>query len=350
MKSKKVYVVFASLILFVFLFSACAPEAAAPGEQPTNTAAAAEQLKVIFMTEDPIGVNPYFITAQDGLKRAETDFNLVTKVVEGTSDPTTTEENLRAAAREDWDLYILMTFGFTDVLNEVAPQYPDKIFVCVDCAVDQPNVLNVDFKTQEAAYLLGIAGGLITKTNVVGNIGPVEMPFMTRWTKSFADAAEFINPDVTVLPTLWVGDWADPATAKELALTLADQGADVINGVAAAGNPGVFEAAQEKNFLTTGVDINECPKAPGYIIDSTLKRVDNAVYSIIQDKLNGTLSGGFVAYGLADGGVDLAVFAFPDEDTQCVLKDYPDVMKKVGEVRQEIIDGTLVIPDPMTAQ
>ncbi|MCJ7626061.1 MAG: BMP family ABC transporter substrate-binding protein, partial [Anaerolineaceae bacterium] len=149
---------------------------------------------------------------------------------------------------------------------------------------------------------------------------------------------------------LWVGDWADPATAKELALTLANQGADVINGVAAAGNPGVFEAAQELGFLTTGVDENECPKAPGFIIDSALKRVDNAVYNTIEAFLDGELSGGFFDYGLAEGGTDLAVFAFPDEDTQCVLKDYPEIMEQVREVRQQIIDGELVIPDPLFAE
>ena len=147
------------------------------------------------------------------------------------------------------------------------------------------------------------------------------------------------------------GDWADPATAKELAITLANQGADVINGAAAAGNPGIFEAAQEMNFLTTGVDINECPKAPGFVIDSTLKRVDNAVFDFIKGWLEkGTAEGGYFDYGLANGGTDLAVFAFPDEDTQCVLADHPDVMEKVKEIRQKIIDGELVIPDPMFAE
>jgi basic membrane protein A len=177
------------------------------------------------------------------------------------------------------------------------------------------------------------------------------MPFMTRWTIPFADAAQATKTGITVLPTLWVGDWADPATAKELAITLANQGADVINGAAAAGNPGIFEAAQEMNFLTTGVDINECPKAPGFVIDSTLKRVDNAVFDFIKGWFEkGPVQGGYFDYGLANGGTDLAVFAFPDEDTQCVLADHPDVMEKVEEIRQKIINGELVIPDPMFAE
>ena len=343
MKNKKVYLFMAAILLLAVLVSACQPKAKAPDAEAVK--------RVVFITEDPVGVNPYFISGLDGLERAKNELGIETKVIEGTSDPTTTEENLRAAVREKYDLYILMTFGFEDVLAEVAPANPDLFFVCIDCAVDQPNVLNIGFKSHESAYLLGIAAGLLTKTNVVANIGPVEMPFMTRWTIPFADAAAFINPDVTVLPTLWVGDWADPATAKELAITLANRNADVINGVAAAGNPGVFEAAKELGFLTTGVDVNECPKAPGSIIDSTLKRVDNAVFDFIKRYFeDGGAEGGFYDYGLSDGGTDLAVFAYPDTDTQCVLAEYPEVMAKVKEIRQQIIDGKLVIPDPMFAE
>jgi basic membrane protein A len=42
------------------------------------------------------------------------------------------------------------------------------------------------------------------------------------------------------------------------------------------------------------------------------------------------------------------VFAWEGTDTQCVLAEHPDVMEKVREVRQQIIDGELVIVDPIT--
>ncbi|MEL7643119.1 MAG: BMP family protein [bacterium] len=345
MKAKKLYGLFAVILIVSVLLTACKPKAA---EETAAPEAAVK--KVLLITEDPIGVNPYFITAQDGLKKAGEELGLETKIIECNGDPTNMDENLRAAAREGYDLIIAMTFGFNDTLVEIAPATPDTFFICVDCGIDLTgltNVSDVGFKTHEAAYLLGIASAYLTETKTVASIGPVEMPFMTRWTIPFGNAAVAEDPEIKVLDTLWVGDWADPATAKELAITLANQGADVINGVAAAGNPGVFEAAAEKDFLTTGVDVNECPKAPGYVIDSTIKRVDVAVYSSIKSLLDGTLKPGYFEYGLKEGGVDLAVFAWPDTDTQCVLAEHPDVIERVKEVRQQIIDGELEIPDPM---
>jgi basic membrane protein A len=350
MHKKKVLLL--ALLSLVFVLAACsAPvpaEEAAEAEAGTEEEMATEApVRVLFMTEDPIGVNPYFITGEDGLNKAAADFNIETQVVEGNSDPAQNDENLRAAVREGWDLIILMTFGFTDTLTEIAPENPDVTFICVDCDVEADNVRDIDFRTQEAAFLNGAAAGLLTESGIIGQVGPVEMPFMHRWIDPFAAGAQYMNPDVTMLEPLWVGDWADPATAKELALSLSEQGADLINGVAAAGNAGIFEAAQEKGFLTYGVDINECPKAPGYIVDSVIKRVDLALYNSIADYLDGKEMGGFVSYGLDTGGVDLAVFAFPDEDTQCVLADHPEVIDQLAVLRQQIIDGEIQIPDPI---
>jgi basic membrane protein A len=155
MRNKKLLVLMVVILLASLLLTAC---------QPGGGAEDSGKKRVVFLTEDPVGVNPYFISGLDGLERAKNELDVETKVIEGTSDPTTTEENLRAAVREKYDLYIVMTFGFEDVLNEVAPENPDLFFVCIDCAVDQPNVLNIGFKSHESAYLLGIAAGLLTET------------------------------------------------------------------------------------------------------------------------------------------------------------------------------------------
>jgi basic membrane protein A len=341
MKPNRLHYAAVGMLVAALVLAACG------GATATQAPAAEPQHKVLLITEDPIGINPYFISATEGLERAAQEFNLETKIVEGTGDPTKNEENLRAVSREDWELIIVMTFGFTDLLTEVAPETPDKIYVCIDCFVDAPNVRSVDFLTHEAAFLLGAAAGQLTESNVVGQVGPLDIPFMHRWIDPWAKGVEYVNPEAEVLETLWVGDWADPATAKELALRLSDQGADQINGVAAAGNPGIFEAAAERNFFTSGVDINECPKQPGHIVDNVIKRVDLSVYNSIKDFLDGKAMGGPVAYGLKDGGVDLAVFAFEGTETECVLAEHPDVIERVSELRQQVIDGAIVIPDPV---
>jgi len=140
--------------------------------------------------------------------------------------------------------------------------------------------------------------------------------------------------------------FSDPARAKELALSLAAQGLDHIFAVGAGSNGGVFEAAEEADFLSYGVDVNECPSAPGRIVDNNLKLVDAVVEQLIEQVLDGT-AGPVVSFGLAEGGTGVMAL-HPDLATsQCVIADHPDIIEEVQATAEGIIDGSIVVNDPL---
>lgn len=316
----------------------------ATGSTEANPPATSDA-RVLLLTENPIGDSAYFGGGKLGLEEAAADFGIETGIIESASDPTSRSDALRGAVLDDWDLIVLMSFAFNDSLGEVALDNPDMQFICVDCAVDAPNVLNLDFRTQEAAYLEGLIAGRLTKTNKIGSVFALDIPYLHRWLDPYRDGAIDANPDVTVLDPLVVGSFADPVTAKELALTVAGQGADIVNGLAATGNVGVFEAAQEADFLSFGVDVNQCADAPGHIIENVIKRVDVVVYKSIERFLNGEDLGTFASFGLAEGGVGLSQFT-QEGPTGCVFADHPELFDEILAAQQAIIDGDLVIPDP----
>ncbi|NOY56807.1 MAG: BMP family ABC transporter substrate-binding protein [Actinobacteria bacterium] len=310
------------------------------GNQPATA-----KTRVLLLTENPIGDSAYFGSGKRGLERAAADFGIETGIIEAASDPTSRSDALRGAVLEDWDLIVLMSFAFNDSLTEVAPEHPDLQFICVDCTVDAPNVLNLDFRTQEAAYLEGLIAGRLTETNIIGSVLAIDIPYLHRWVDPYYNGALEVNPDLTPLDPLVVGSFDDPVTAKELALTVAGQGADIVNGLAATGNVGVFEAAQEADFLSFGVDVNQCGEAPGHIIENVVKRVDEVVYRSIESFLNGEKLGTFASFGLAENGVGLSQF-IEDGPTGCVFADHPELFDEILAAQQAIIDGSIVIPDP----
>ena len=59
----------------------------------------------------------------------------------------------------------------TDVLNTVAPDYPDTKFAIIDMVVDQPNVRSVVFTEEQGSYLVGMMAAMASKTGTVGFIG-----------------------------------------------------------------------------------------------------------------------------------------------------------------------------------
>lgn len=356
MKRSIFFAVFGLLIL-ALLASACgtpATQAPPPAETQAplveTTAPPAKQLYFVYVSPNPLGVNEFLKMGQAGLEAAGKEHNAKTKVLES-EDPVTREENVRAAVNEGADIVIVLGFEFADIVPKVAAEAPNTTFLIMDQCIDNPpkNVYCALFREHEAAYLIGAEAGLLTKSNKVGAIGALDIPFLHRYTDAFAEGAKAVNPNVETT-TLWVGGdnpFSDPVRSKEQALALADQGVDHILAATAGGNFGIFEASKEKNIFSYGVDVNQCVNAPGFVVDNLLKKVDIALQTAVNAILNKDPNQVQI-YGLKEGGIGLIATLESDlKATQCVIADYPEVVAKIKELQAKIISGEIKIEDPM---
>ena len=116
---------------------------------------------------------------------------------------------------------------------------------------------------------------------------------------------------------------------------MVSQGADVIFHAAGGTGLGVIDACKEAGIWAIGVDQDQSSVAPETILTSAMKRVDNSVYDVASDLINGTLESGVKTYTLEDAGVDIA----PTTDN---LSE--ETLAAIEEVKQQIIDGTVVVP------
>lgn len=66
-----------------------------------------------------------------------------------------------------------------------------------------------------------------------------------------------------------------------------------------------------------------------------MKRVDSAVYDIVEKTMDDKFQSGVITYDLASEGVDIA-------PTQDLLSQ--DVIDKVNDVKQQIVDGKITVP------
>lgn len=302
----------------------------------------------IYVTNDPIGVNKFLETGKDGIEMAAETYNGTAKTFEGSNEEAN-RSNLEAAIAEAPDVVVMITFDFEDLSREFAEANPDQEFLLVDsCPAEIPeNLTCAVFSEMGASYLLGYEAGMLTETDTVGAIGAVDIPFIHRYTDSFMLGAEAANADVTGTQ-LFIGGaspFADPAKGKEQALAMAATGADHIFAGASGSNGGVFEATKEKGLTGYGVDVNQCVDQPGAVGDGTLKAVDVLIVNEIGKILDGTAEP-LAVYGLAEGGMDIISLAEGAADSQCTVMEHPEVVEKLAELKQEIIDGKIDIPDP----
>lgn len=335
-----------ALTTFALLAAGCSSGGSAPEDKGQAQAGGQEAPKkrVALVLPEKIGVNPFFQQMDDGAKKAAEEFGVEVKTIEST-DHGAIEENIRVAVAEQYDLIITSSFEAEDALKKVATENPDRTFAIIDTQVDLPNVRSVMFREQEAAYLVGAAAGLATKTNKVGIVAAMDIPILKKWTDGFQEGLKATNPNVEVQIN-YVGSFSDPAKAKELALLQASKGADFIYGAAAVGDLGVFEAAKEKGFYTSGQDVDRTSIDPEHIVLSQLKGTDSAVYETVKAFVEGSLEPGAVAYGLKENGVGVT---YVTHESATPLNSFigEEVVAKVKAIKDEIVAGTRTVTDPL---
>ncbi len=316
---------------------------------------AANQPLFIYVSPNPLGVNDFLKLGQVGANRAAQELSGEAKTYES-SDPTTRRQNLEAAAKAGAKVVITVGFEFNDMLPEVAAAYPKVQFLQVDsCPFDKmkPNIHCSVFREYEASFLAGAEAGWTTKTGEVGAISALDIPFLHRYTDGFIEGAKHVKPDVKISPTLWVGGndpFSDPARGEERGAAMVADGADRILAAGAGSNGGIFKAVeQEQGVYAFGVDVNQCPQAPSYIMDNVEKKTDVAIEQAVKGIVAGSQPP-IVTLGLKEGGMSLTGLDPDVKDSKCAIADYPDVIAKVKALRNQIVDGSLKIADPMKAK
>ena len=307
---------------------------------------------LVVVTDTPIGVNEFLKNAVLGANNAAKAHGMTVRVFE-TSDPSQLDNNVQAAVAVKPAVVIAVGFGLGDALAKEAPANPNQQFLFVDACTPTaiPNVACVSFREQEGVFLAGAEAGLLSNgvATHFGDVLVLDTPRFRRYSTPFGAGAQLINSGSS-LTTLIVGGsnpFSDPARAKEQALTLASQGVTSIMAAAAAGNFGVFEAAKQKNLRVWGVDVNQCPSQPGFVVDNVVKRLDLVIPQGVDKILSGHY-GGSQSYGLAEKGISLTGLDSGVASSQCLIAAHPDIITKLQSIRSDIISGKTHVLDPLT--
>jgi basic membrane protein A len=266
-------------------------------------------------------------------------------------NPTSIEPAMRAFAERNYDLIIGIGFAQTPIIDLVAKDYPNTRFAIVDGVSNLPNVASLVFKEHEGSYLVGMLAAKASKTGTIGFLGGMDIGLIHRFRGGYEEGARAVNPNIRVIPN-YVGvtdaAWNNPGKGKEIALAQISKGADVIFTAAGNSGLGAFDAVEQAGkqngratHFVIGVDANQNMVKPGFVLTSMVKRVDNAVYSIVQDVVNGQFKTGFHVYGLNEDGVGYSM----DENNKPLIT--PEMIQQVEAAKKKIISGEIKVVDLM---
>ena len=309
-----------------------------------NTTAAARGDKAVkagLVTDvGGVGDRSFNALAWEGLQTAQKELGFEVKYTESKQNADYVS-NLTRYAQSGYDLVFAIGYAMEDALKEVAPRFPNVKFAIIDGNAPDgaANTTSYKFREEEGSFLAGALAGAVTKSNVIGFVGGVDVPLIRKFAYGYEAGAKTTNPKISV-KTTYVGKFDDPQKGQEAALSQMGAGADIIFHAAGATGVGVIKAVQNKGagFYAIGVDKNQDGDAPGRVLTSMVKGVDVAVVDVCKSVAGNTWSGGTRVLGLKENGVGLS----PMEYTK---KDVPaPVLQKIQDLKADIIAGKITPP------
>lgn len=322
------------LILMVAL-SACAPAA-------TPTAAPAKQFRVAVVMPSAINDLAFSQSMYDALVRIQTEMGGKANFDFVYSENMFVVDDAAAAIRDyatqGFDLVIAHGSQYGSSLQEIAPDFPGTSFAwgtTVD-TFGQPNIFAYEASSHEGGYVNGRIAAMLSKSNVIGVIGPIETGDAKLYVDGFKAGVLAGNPDITVNVN-YIGSFSDVALAAEAASTHISAGADVLTGSAQM-VVGAVGKAEESKVLWFGTQSNQTSLAPDIVVASQVYHWEVMLREMIALIQGGTLGGQSFVANLANGG---EVIEFnPDYQIPADVKTLAD------ETVKGISDGTLKITLP----
>ena len=324
------------VMMFLLVMAACSqgtsksePEEKEP-EKDVAVEEKEEKPRVGFVYIGTPGDGGWTFEHDKGRQLVDETFGIKSTTVENVPEGPDAERVIEELA-QNHDIIFTTSFGYMDPTINVAKKYPDVVFMHATGYKTAENVGIYQAKGYESGYLSGLAAGAITKNNKIGYVGAFPIPEVIYTINAFTLAAQSVNPDIEG-SVLWSNTWYDPTAERQAAVSLLDEGIDILANY--QDSPAGIQAAAERGVWGMGNDSDMNKYAPDTYITNPVLNWGEFYVQTVQSVIDGTWEPDAHLWGLKEDMADIAPFG----------KNVPkEVQDAVEAKRQEIIDGKLEV-------
>lgn len=279
----------------------CALALAACSGRADGAGTPAQAFRVGLITPGSITDAAWNSGAYKGLELVRDSLGATVSHVEA-GTPAAQEEALRNYAAQGYVLVFAHGYEFQQAAERVSGEYPKTVFVVTSGSRAAANVAPIIFRLEEASYLAGLASGALTRSNVIGFIGGVELPPVKAAYQGWVNGAKSVNRGITSRFT-YLNNWDDAALGREAALALIRVKVDVFHHNADAAALGVFQAAKETpGVLVFGANADQSGLALEIVPGSAMIDLPRAFLALAREVQKGHFLPRVIVFGL-EGGV-----------------------------------------------
>ena len=243
---------------------------------------------------------------------------------------------IRQYADQGYDLIIAHGSQYGGTIEQLAPKFPKTSFAwgTAGTTYGQPNVYAYEAKSQEGGYVNGYIASMMSKTKVIGVIGPIAVGDAKLYVDGFVAGAK-AQSKKTVVNVAYTGSFSDPSLMSKQASVFVAQKADVLTG-SSQSVVGAINVARENNLKWFGTQWTQASLAPKNVIATQMYDWMPLLNQIVTRVQNGKLGGVSYRISLKNGGEKIQFNMAANTSKAIKLK--------AKTIVDGIISGKIVVP------
>lgn len=303
-------------------------------------AAPSSKVKIALIVESTVDDKGWGQAMADAIKAVQKKYGpaLVEFSYSEKMKPVDAGSAARQYASSGYDIVIAHGAQYKNLVLEMADEFPKTSFAFGTSAEIGPkNVFTYMPESEQTGYLNGLIAGMVTKSNVIGLVGPVDGGDAARYDRGFVLGVKAVNAKAEV-KVAHTGSFGDFVKAGELAQTHIKAGADVLTGSSqqALGALQAVATYKDRPIWWVGQDVAQLaiPESVKVIAAASYDYVA-VVEQLIAKRQAGTLGGENLPLDFQNGGF---IFQYNDKVGPVLTRD---IRAKVDASKASLSAGKL---------
>ena len=209
---------------------------------------------------------------------------------------------IRQYAAQGYNLIVAHGSQYGGTIQQLAPKYPKVSFAwgTASSTFGLPNVFAYQAASNQGGYVQGFMASLLSKSHVIGEIGPIAVGDAKLYVDGFKAGALAANPESSVLVS-YTGSFSDPSLMSKQATVYLAQKADVLTG-SSQSVVGAITVAKGADIAWFGTQWTQASLAPQQVVSSQVYDWTGILGKMLNAVQAGKLGGSSYTINLANGG------------------------------------------------
>jgi basic membrane lipoprotein Med (substrate-binding protein (PBP1-ABC) superfamily) len=287
------------LLLTLIALTALMLAVTVPG---ASSGADATPLKVALIAPSAHNDLAFTQSMYHALKNMEKKYGLQLSISENQFVVANAANIIRQYASQGYDLIIAHGSQYGGSIEQLAAQFPKTSFAwgTAGSTFGKPNVYAYEANSQEGGYVNGYIASLMSKTKVLGVIGPIAVGDAKLYVDGFVAGAKAQSAKTTV-HVAYTGSFSDPSLMSKQAAQFVAQKADVLTG-SSQSVVGAITVARTNNLKWFGTQWTQASLAPKNVVATQMYDWMPLLNQIITRVQSGRLGGMAFKIALKNSG------------------------------------------------